>query len=112
MIKYMKLHNTKNWSDFLPQVLNAYNNTKHSATGVAPNNVSSKNEIEIKNKAKTGNCPDIKVGDQVQLPIVHETHQGYKQQWTDDLYTIEKSYHPTQCTWSTVIYILRKNYNW
>ena len=26
LVKYMKLHNTKNWSEFLPQVLNAYNN--------------------------------------------------------------------------------------
>ena len=97
LIKYMKLHNTKNWSDFLPQVLNAYNNTKHSATGVAPNNVSSKNELEIamklKKQAKTGNYPDLGAGDQVRLPIVHKTHQGYKQQWTDDLYTVEKSYH-------------------
>ena len=97
LIKYMKLNNTKNWSDFLPQVLNAYNNTKHSATGVAPNNVNRKNELEIamklKNKAKMGNYPDIKVGDQVRLPIVHKTHQGYKQQWTDDLHTIEKTYH-------------------
>ncbi len=37
LIKYMTLHNTKNWSEFLPSVLDAYNNTKHSATGVAPN---------------------------------------------------------------------------
>ena len=97
LIKYMRLHITKNWSDFLPQELNAYNNTKHSATGVAPNNVSSKNELEISMKlrkhAKTGNYPDIKVGDQVRLPIIHKTHQGYKQQWTDDLHTIEKTYH-------------------
>ena len=97
LIKYMNLHNTKNWSDFLPQVLNAYNNNKHSATGVAPNNVSSKNETQIamklKSKAKLGSYPDIKVGDQVRLPIVHKTHQGYKQQWTDDMHTIEKTYH-------------------
>ena len=73
------------------------NNTKHSATGVAPNNVNRKNELEIamklKSKAKMGNYPDVKVGDQVRLPIVHKTHQGYKQQWTDDLHTIEKTYH-------------------
>ena len=35
-VKYMKLHDTKNWSEFLQPVLDAYNNTKHSSTGVAP----------------------------------------------------------------------------
>ncbi len=34
LIKYMGLHTTTNWSDFLQPVLTAYNNTKHSATGV------------------------------------------------------------------------------
>jgi len=97
LIKYMSLHDTKNWSEFLPQVLEAYNNTKHSATGVAPNEVSSKNELQVAMKlrkhAKLGNYPDLGAGDQVRLPIVHKTHQGYKQQWTDDLHTVEKSYH-------------------
>ena len=97
LIKYMSLHNTKNWSDFLPQVLEAYNSTKHSATGVAPIEVSSKNELQVAMKlrkhAKLGNYPDLGAGDQVRLPIVHKTHQGYKQQWTDDLHTVEKSYH-------------------
>jgi hypothetical protein len=73
----------------VPTPLRLHNNAKHSATGVAPNNVSSKNEIEIamklKKQAKTGNYPDLGAGDQVRLPIVHKTHQGYKQQWTDDL---------------------------
>ena len=67
LVKYMDLHNTKNWSEFLQPVLDAYNNTKHS--GVAPNNVSSNNELQIamklKNKAKVGSYPDIEVGDNV-----------------------------------------------
>ena len=47
LIKYMNLRNTKNWRDFLPQVLEAYNNTKHSAIGIAPNEVNSKNELQV-----------------------------------------------------------------
>jgi hypothetical protein len=49
--------------------------------------------MKLKKQAKTGNYPDLGAGDQVRLPIVHKTHQGYKQQWTDDLYMDEKSYH-------------------
>ena len=79
----MNLHDIKNWSEFLPQVLEAYNNNKHSATGIAPNEVSSKNELQVAMKlrrhAKLGNYPDLGAGDQVRLPIVHKTHQGYKQ---------------------------------
>ena len=97
LVKYMKLHNTKNWSEFLPQVLDAYNNTKHSATGVAPNEVSSKNEVQVAMKlrkhAKTGNYPEINAGDQVRLPIVHKTPKGFKQQWSDELHTVQASYH-------------------
>ena len=47
LIKYTSLHNTKSWSDFLPQVLEAYSNTKHAATGAAPNDVNSNNELQI-----------------------------------------------------------------
>ena len=97
LVKYMKLHNTKNWSEFLPQVLDAYNNTKHSATGVAPNDVSSKNEIQVamklRSKAKTGNYPDIDVGDDVRLQIVHKTPKGFKEQWSTELHTVQKDYH-------------------
>ena len=97
LVQYMKLHNTKNWSDFLQPVLDAYNNTKHSATGIAPNEVNSKNEIQVaitlKNKAKTGNYPDIDIGDQVRLPIMHKTPKGFKQQWSTELHTVQKDYH-------------------
>ena len=82
LVKYMDLHNTKNWSEFLQPVLDAYYNTKHSATGIAPNSVSSKNELQIamklKNKAKVGSYPDIEVGDNVRLPIIYKTPKGFK----------------------------------
>ncbi len=56
----MELYYTANWSDFLQPVLQAYKNTKHSATGVAPNDVNSKNETQIsmklRSKAKTSRC--------------------------------------------------------
>jgi transposase InsO family protein len=47
MMKYMKLTNTYNWSKILGPCLDSYNSTKHSATGVAPNNVNSSNQVAI-----------------------------------------------------------------
>jgi hypothetical protein len=97
LIKYMQLHNTTNWSDFLQPVLQAYNNTKHSATGVAPNDVNSKNETQIamklRSKAKTGSYPDVNEGDKVRIQMIHKTPKGFKQQWSTELHTIQKDYH-------------------
>ena len=93
----MELHNTTNWSDFLQPVLTAYNNTKHSATGVAPNDVNSKNEIQIamkmRSKAKTGSYPDVNEGDKVRIQMIHKTPKGFKQQWSTELHTVQKDYH-------------------
>ncbi len=88
LIQYMELHNTNNWSDFLQPVLTAYNNTKHSATGVAPNDVNSKNEtqiaIKLKSKAKLGSFPDVHEGDNVRIQMIHKTPKGFQQQWGTD----------------------------
>ena len=89
LIKYMNLRNTKNWSDFLPQVLEAYNNTKHSAIGIAPNEVNSKNELQVamlRQAITLMQKQAIKSG-------CHKVHKDYKQQQSDDLRTVGKSYH-------------------
>jgi hypothetical protein len=82
----MELHSTTNWSDFLQPVLTAYNNPKHSATGVAPNDVNSKNETQIamklRNKAKTDSYLDVNEGDSVGIQMIHKTPKGFKQQWS------------------------------
>jgi len=97
LMKYMELNDTKNWSEFLQPVLDAYNNTPHSTTKVAPNKVNKSNEGEIakiiKMKAKIKTYEDINVGDSVRLKVVHKVAKGFKQQWSDDLYTVEKVYH-------------------
>ena len=88
LIKYMELHITTNWSDFLQPVLTAYSNTKHSAAGVSPNDVNSKNEMqiamELRSKAKTGSYPDVNEGDTVRIQMIHKTSKGFKQQWSTE----------------------------
>ena len=39
MMKYMKLKNTDNWAKIMSPVFDAYNNSSHSTTKIAPNNV-------------------------------------------------------------------------
>ena len=93
----MELHITTNWSDFLQPVLTAYSNTKHSAAGVSPNDVNSKNEMqiatELRSKAKTGSYPDVNEGDTVRIQMIHKTSKGFKQQWSTEWYTVQKDYH-------------------
>ena len=43
MMKYMKLKNTDNWSKIISPVLDAYNNSPHSTTKIAPNKVNKDN---------------------------------------------------------------------
>ncbi len=95
----MEPQNTTNWSDFLHSVLQTNNNTKHSATGVEPNDINSKNETQIlvamklRSKAKSGSYPDVNEGDKVRIQVIHKTPKGFKQQWSTELYTVQKDYH-------------------
>ncbi len=47
MMKYMKLKNTDNWAKIMGPVLVGYNNTPHSSTKIAPNQVNKDNEIQV-----------------------------------------------------------------
>jgi hypothetical protein len=46
MMEYMKLINTNNWSKVSPG-LDAYNNSPHSTTKIAPNKVTKDNDIQV-----------------------------------------------------------------
>ncbi len=47
MTKYMKLKNTDNWSKIISPVLDAYNNSPHSTTKIAPYKVNKDHEIQV-----------------------------------------------------------------
>ena len=94
MTKYMKLIGTDNWSKIIAPVLSAYNNTKHTSTGIAPNDINKGNEVlarmHMSKKAKKGNYPVLEVGDSVRVPVIHKQHKGYKEHWTTETSTLEK----------------------
>jgi transposase InsO family protein len=108
MMKYMKLKNTDNWSKIVSPVLDAYNNSPHSTTKIAPNKVNKDNEIQvlmnITKRAKKGTYPKLEVGDNVRVPVIHKQHKGYKDSFSMEthkiedvnrgLYTVDGSLHP------------------
>ena len=67
----MNVHKTANWSEALPALLSAYNNTKHTSTKIAPNDINKSNEelarINMTRRAHTKNYKDIVEGDEVRL---------------------------------------------
>ena len=108
MMKYMKLKNTDNWAKIMTPVLDAYNNTPHSTTKIAPNKVNEDNKykvlMNISKKAKKGKYPKLEVGDNVRVPVINKIHKGYKDQFSMEihkveeknrgLYTVDGSLHP------------------
>ncbi len=46
-VKLNALKNTDNWSKIKSPVLDAYNNSPHSTTKIAPNKVNKDNEIQV-----------------------------------------------------------------
>ena len=108
MMKYMKLKNTSNWSKIMSPVLDAYNNSPHSTTKIAPNKVNKDNEIQvsmnINKRAKKGTYPKLEIGDNVRVPVIHKVKKGYKDSFSMEihkledknrgLYTVDGSLHP------------------
>ncbi len=74
-------------------VLDAYNNTPHSATKKAPNKVNKDNEIQVTmnllKRAKKGNYAKLKIGDDVRVPVIHKQHKGYKDSFSLEIHKVE-----------------------
>ncbi|MFN9110961.1 MAG: transposase family protein, partial [Bacteroidota bacterium] len=91
LYKYMADHNTDNWSKILPIVVNADNNTPHSSTGIAPNDVNASNVMQAKlnmaKRAKRKMYEPINEGDQVRVPKINKVKKGFKPQWKYELET-------------------------
>jgi hypothetical protein len=77
MDKYMEANDIASWTTIYRDLLNAYNDTKHSATGFAPNDIK-KEDIDtvrknIKKKGRTKKYEEIKAGDSVRLQLKEKT---------------------------------------
>ena len=84
------------WIDMLGPVLNKYNNTKHSTTGLPPNEATNKSNnfevwLNISNKATYNRkYQPLKVGDKVRTYVEPKSFKkGYESVWSKEVYTIQ-----------------------
>ncbi len=81
MMKYTKLKN--NWSKIVSPVFDAYNNSPHSTTKIAPNKGNKENEIQVlmnivKEQKKKSNYPKLEIGDNVRVPVINKEKNDIK----------------------------------
>ena len=77
MDRYMEANEVSSWSSIYRDLLDAYNNTKHSTTKFAPNDIK-KEDIDtvrknIKRRGRSKNYEDIQEGDSVRLALKEKT---------------------------------------
>jgi hypothetical protein len=85
------------WINILPEIVEKYNNTKHSTTGYKPSEVGKKNEIKILKQSYT-NIKTIdpkkhkfKIGDSVRISKHREAFtKGYTPNWSNEIFKIVK----------------------
>ena len=93
--KYFYKNKTKNWINIIDQVVDNYNNTPHSAIGVAPNEVSESNRKQVYKRLYPNlglrTVCKLKVGDKVRKLIKKDIYEkGYTKNWSEELYIIVK----------------------
>ena len=97
MYKYMHAHHTDQWAKIIPELLNAYNDTPHSSTKIAPNDINKSNEIEARmniiKRSRKKNYTKVNVGDEVRVPVKQKIDKDYKQHWTYETYKVQENEH-------------------
>ena len=96
--RYFTESGTFRWVDILQDLSEAINNSENRSIGMAPNNVTDKNREKVFQKLYgTQTMPPIcrfKKGDKVRLPTKKNVFdKGYKANWTDQVFAVEKVYN-------------------
>ena len=96
MFRYFTPHNTLRWIDVLPDMVIAYNESYHSAIGMAPLEVNADNEEQVWNRLYKARLrprrvkkPTLRVGDKVRLQKKHRPFKkGYLPGWTEEVFSV------------------------
>jgi hypothetical protein len=93
LYKYMAFHQTAKWNNALPLIVDAYNETPHSSTGISPNDINKSNitqaRMHMLKRSKSKVYKPINVDDKVRVPVIHKVKKGYKQQWSFETHNVE-----------------------
>ena len=107
MWKYFTDNNTNHYVDILPNLVENYNNTRHSSIKMTPVEASKKkNELTVWRNL----CPDhleirdiklkFSVGDKVRISKKKKTFEkGYTTRWTKEIFTIVEVKHTSPVTY-------------
>lgn len=95
LFKYFSLNGSYKWVDILPNIIENYNNQKHTTTGIKPRDVTKDNEQKILKSVyshiKIAGLHKFKVGDVVRISKTkHVFEKGYVPNWTTELFKIVK----------------------
>lgn len=95
--KRFSLQGNYKWVDILPSIIDTYNHTRSSVTGIAPININRDNEKEILSKIyqsiKTTDAkpPKYRVGDFVRISKYRKQFsKGYIPNWSNEIFKIRK----------------------
>jgi hypothetical protein len=106
MWKRFTAENTDQWIDFLQDIVEKYNNTKHRTIGLKPSEVNNKNKHLVLERLRTSKTPLNKskfhIGDIVRISKSKTIFdKGYVGNWTEELFKIYKVKNTTP-----VVYLL------
>lgn len=94
--KAFSLQGSYQWLDLLDEIVNRYNNTKHTSIGIAPSKVNKKNEKSILNRfynhiKMSDMKTKFKVGDYVRISKYRSVFEkGYTPNWSNEIFKIWK----------------------
>lgn len=98
------------WIDILPELLNEYNNTKHSTIKMCPNQVNATNEFYLmttvynhQRSLALKSEPKFRLGDFVRISkYKHIFDKGYTPNWTTEIFKIKNVYHTIPITYGLI----------
>ena len=96
MFKYFSANNTRKYINILDEMVNNYNNTKHSSIKMAPVEASNKKNkyrvwLTLNGKATNPVEPKFSVGDKVRITKKKSNFEkGYTPRWTEEVFTVSQ----------------------
>lgn len=97
--RYFTASKHQRYIDILPHIVESYNNSIHSTTGIAPAKVTVYNSESIWRKmyqfdSRQYKVPKFKVGDHVRISKAKDTFEkGYRTNWRSEIFVIKKVFH-------------------
>lgn len=113
MWKYFTKHSTGKYIKILPEIIEKYNNTKHSSIGCTPSEARKPSNYQhvfeslykspIRHREKGQEQPKFAIGDIVRITkLKKEFEKGYTANWTEEIFEIAKVLHTVPYTYKLI----------